>query len=566
MDNIKVTFKILIIVMIAAIGMIVVGARGAININEANNEMERLYSDDIRSIELLGQAQEGMRIIQVRAMQSIADPGRAAEVQKSQAKVIATMDQNVAEYIELSQNDKYAEDAKEMQGCWNNFKTSMPKVIDAVQQGGPEAGMAEYNKAARQDTEKLRDILDKLNTDVQAGAKEANEINKAEGNKSIMIMLVTTVVCILVQLLASYKISNAIKQPLDIMLHVCGKLAKGNFRVNTAPSTRKDEFGDVHRGLYNMTISVGKLLNSFSHTTEQIAAASQQLNSSSMESANTATSVAESVSEAAAIVVQQQTAVNDGTNGVSAITNAVDGIKLQAQEISANAGQAANKAAAGNKVVGDSVSQIQNVEATVRTTAELVNKLGERSQEIGAIVDTISDLAGQTNLLALNAAIEAARAGEQGRGFAVVAEEVRKLAEQSATAAQQIAGLIGGIQSDTSKAVSSMDTGCQEVAKGASSVEGLKAVFEEISQLVAEISDKINNMSDSVAHVADQSIEVTRQMNDIDKGSKQVADDMQSISAATEEQSASAEEIASASDSLARQAQEVQENLQKFQF
>ena len=106
MDNIKVTFKILIIVMIAAIGMIVVGARGAININEANNEMERLYSDDIRSIELLGQAQEGMRIIQVRAMQSIADPGRAAEVQKSQAKVIATMDQNVAEYIELSKNDK----------------------------------------------------------------------------------------------------------------------------------------------------------------------------------------------------------------------------------------------------------------------------------------------------------------------------------------------------------------------------------------------------------------------------------------------------------------------------
>ena len=166
MDNIKVTFKILIIVMIAAIGMIVVGARGAININEANNEMERLYSDDIRSIELLGQAKEGMRIIQVRAMQSIADPGRAAEVQKSQAKVIATMDQNVAEYIELSKNDKYAEDAKEMQGYWNNFKTFMPKVIDAVQQGGPEAGMAEYNKAARQDTEKLRDILDKLNTDV----------------------------------------------------------------------------------------------------------------------------------------------------------------------------------------------------------------------------------------------------------------------------------------------------------------------------------------------------------------------------------------------------------------
>ena len=228
--------------------------------------------------------------------------------------------------------------------------------------------------------------------------------------------------------------------------------------------------------------------------------------------------------------------------------------------------EAAGKARSGSTVVGSSVKQIQSVEETVTTTAELVDKLGTRSQEIGAIVDTISNLAGQTNLLALNAAIEAARAGEQGRGFAVVAEEVRKLAEQSAEAAQQIASLIGAIQKDTAQAVSSMTAGREAVAQGAQSVEGLHLVFEEISGLVEEVSGKINDMANGVSQVARQADGISGQMQEIDRGSAKVSDNMQSISAATEQQSASAQEIAAASDALAKQAQEVQESLQKFRF
>lgn len=566
MDNIKVNVKILIMVVIAVVGMAIIGIRGAVSINDGHKQMQQMYDVEIKSVELLGNAESKMRTIQVRSMQVIADPTRLTELSKAQQKDISEMEAILQEYATLAKMDGSADGLDEMLGYWDGFKKSMPAVMTAVQQGGTQAGIDEYNRKGKDDTVKLRDSLNSMTNITKEKAKAANEAAIESGRSSMMVMLITTIVCVLLLLAFSYKLINSIRGALNIMVHVCDKLSSGNFIVRTEPSQRKDELGDVHRALYDMTLKIGDLLKEVSKTTEQMAAASQQLNSSSMESANAATSVAQSVADAAAVVVQQQTAVTNGTDSVASISQSVKSISQETEEVSQEADQAAKKAEAGNLVVEKSVNQIHSVEEKVRTTARLVDELGARSQEIGAIVDTISDLAGQTNLLALNAAIEAARAGEQGRGFAVVAEEVRKLAEQSATAAQQIADLIGRIQNDTSKAVASMDSGRQAVVQGAESVEGLRQVFEEINGLVIDVAGKIESMSDSIQHVADQSSEITNHMEQIDTGAAKVADNMQSISAATEEQSASAQEIASASDSLARQAQDVQENLQKFKF
>lgn len=566
MDNIKVNVKILIMVVIAVVGMALIGIRGAVSINDGHKQMQQMYDVEIKSVELLGNAESKMRTIQVRSMQVIADPTRLTELSKAQQKDISEMEAILQEYATLAKMDGSADGLDEMLGYWDSFKKSMPAVMTAVQQGGTQAGIDEYNRKGKDDTVKLRDSLNSMTNITKEKAKAANEAAIESGRSSMMVMLITTIVCVLLLLAFSYKLINSIRDALNIMVHVCDKLSSGNFIVRTEPSQRKDELGDVHRALYDMTLKIGDLLKEVSKTTEQMAAASQQLNSSSMESANAATSVAQSVADAASVVVQQQTAVTNGTDSVASISQSVKSISQETEEISQEADQAAKKAEAGNLVVEKSVNQIHSVEEKVRTTARLVDELGARSQEIGAIVDTISDLAGQTNLLALNAAIEAARAGEQGRGFAVVAEEVRKLAEQSATAAQQIADLIGRIQDDTSKAVASMDSDRQAVVQGAESVEGLRQVFEEINGLVIDVAGKIESMSDSIQHVADQSSEITNHMEQIDTGAAKVADNMQSISAATEEQSASAQEIASASDSLARQAQDVQENLQKFKF
>ena len=212
------------------------------------------------------------------------------------------------------------------------------------------------------------------------------------------------------------------------------------------------------------------------------------------------------------------------------------------------------------------MEQIKSVETTVESSAAIVDKLGERSKEIGQIVESISAIADQTNLLALNAAIEAARAGEAGRGFSVVAEEVRKLAEQSGEAAQNISTLIAGIQADTDSAVSAMKEGREKVTTGAKAVEGLHDTFDKITQDVMRITTEITNIAASVKGVSESSQNIAEGIAEVDQQGQQVSDEMRNVSAATQEQSASAQEIASASDSLAHLAQELQETLAQFKF
>ena len=307
-------------------------------------------------------------------------------------------------------------------------------------------------------------------------------------------------------------------------------------------------------------------IKKMANISQQLAASSEELTANTQQSADSAIKIAEHVGSVSQGMEDQVKDLNTSMEAVDGIFNDIIAMTEKADTARQSAEDMATTAHEGAYQMEQAVDMMGSIEKSVHESANMVNRLGEQSEAIGQIVESVSSIADQTNLLALNAAIEAARAGEQGRGFAVVAEEVRKLAEQSGMAAQQIAGLIGSIQEDTGKAVDSMNSGRDAVAKGAESVEGLRQVFEEINVLVVQVSDKINHMSRSVAAVARQAEGITSQMNEIDKGAKHVADNMQSISAATEQQSASAQEVASASDALARQAQEVQENLQKFQF
>ncbi len=145
---------------------------------------------------------------------------------------------------------------------------------------------------------------------------------------------------------------------------------------------------------------------------------------------------------------------------------------------------------------------MRSVRESSTAVSEAIRELAVKSEQIGAIVATITAIAEQTNLLALNAAIEAARAGDQGRGFAVVAEEVRKLAEDSQSAAKEISGLIGAIQTDTNHAVQVVEDGAKRTADGATVVEQTREAFLQIGSSVDDMTARIEQIAAASQQIA----------------------------------------------------------------
>ncbi|MDU4960351.1 MAG: methyl-accepting chemotaxis protein [Sporomusaceae bacterium] len=329
-------------------------------------------------------------------------------------------------------------------------------------------------------------------------------------------------------------------------------------------ATCNDEIGDMAEVIISMKRALRGVVGNLKDSAATVAAASEELTANSEQSAQATKQIAASITSVAAGASEQLAAASETTTIVGQMSSGIQQVSVSTNQVAEQAVRASEKAHDGGKAVEAAVAKIIQVEGTVNASAQVVTKLGERSKEIGQIVDTIAGIAGQTNLLALNAAIEAARAGEQGRGFAVVAEEVRKLAEQSQEAAKKIAELIEEIQGDTEQAVVAMNDGTREVKAGAEVVSAAGLAFREIVAMVSLVSTQMNESSSAIQQIADESQRIVGAVKTIDNLSQMSSGESQSVSAAVEEQLASIEEIATSSEALSKLAQAVQAEVAKF--
>ena len=572
MDNIKVAYKLSIIGIAAFFATVLIGFIGYFALQNAQSELQQLYDKNTMSLYHIGRIRYNVRYAQVNACllpYTSAEDRRQSRIQKYNT-AIKDAEASIAEYEKIIADDpdmiaRIQKAAKEFQ----EYKANSAKLMTMVSYGegvDDRAPMNYYETSvmplAVSLGQELADVQQESIENAQAALKRGEE----DINASIRNMTLVCIAIIVFLTLVVFTITKGITTPLNTVMDVCGKLHNGDFRHEPVNIARADEFGDMMRVIAQMRETINKLMRQTSVTTEQLAASSEELTASAHQSAQASEQVAQSVTNSASAVVEQQQQVSDAMDAIDDAIVSINRLNDTAAEVAKQADASNQQAVTGSKAIDSAVSQILSVEQIVNTSAATVDKLGQRSKEIGQIVETISGIADQTNLLALNAAIEAARAGEQGRGFAVVADEVRKLAEESQAAAQRISSLIGAIQTDTDDAVKSMHDGSVAVKEGTRSVEELKSTFDTICTASDGVMQRTRDMSTDLTNVMTNTQTIKDRSNRISANSAKVSTEMESVSAASQEQSASSEEIASASDSLASLAQDLQSSLQKFKF
>ncbi|MDY6295114.1 MAG: methyl-accepting chemotaxis protein [Schwartzia succinivorans] len=570
LDDIRVAYKLAILAVVTVVGMIIIGGSGYFAIKKAQADMETMYASSVQTLVYIGAANGDMRRAQAMAASAIVsanDPARVKKLTNSLQESLKAVEASIKKLDEIpGKNADAVALLEKIKKDYNELKPILERTLEYVAAGQSQSAGEYYTKNGASRASAIGKELAQL-TQLQADiAKQLNEQNDADTERTIRFMVIELIVVLAISVVAVLIITKKITTPLELMTNALVKLRDGDFIITQRTIQRDDEFGALANMVADVRKSLNRLMRDTNASAEQLAAASEELTASSQQAAQASSMVANSVTDAAGATAEQQTYVNDAMESINNTAESVERLNQTAETVSQHASESKDEAEAGSKAIQQAVEQIMSVETIVQNSAATVDKLGKSSQEIGQIVSDISEIAEQTNLLALNAAIEAARAGENGRGFSVVAEEVRKLAEQSQEAAQRITNLIGGIQSDTNEAVQSMQEGSSAVKAGTESVSKLKEAFDRIQAAALGVSEQADTITAEVRAVADQTANVKEKSANILEKGTQVSGEMENVSAASEEQSASASEIADASNSLAKLAQDLQNSLSKFRF
>ena len=344
----------------------------------------------------------------------------------------------------------------------------------------------------------------------------------AESAQARTLQLISTLLALLVGIIAAVIITRQITRPLRETLAVVERIASGDLSQDVIV-TRRDELGVLQQGIARMGVTLRDLISGIRDGVTQIASAAEELS---------------------AVTEQTSAGVNSQKVETDQVATAMHEMTATVQEVARNAEQASQAAAAadgearaGDEVVNEAIAQIERLASEVVRSTDAMTVLQQESDKIGSVMDVIKAVAEQTNLLALNAAIEAARAGEAGRGFAVVADEVRGLAQRTQKSTEEIEGLVAGLQNGTQQVAAVMNNSRTLTDSSVALTRKAGVSLENITRTVSNIQ----SMNQQIAAAAEQQSAVAEE---ISRSIINVRDVSEQTAAASEETAASSVELA----------------------
>ncbi len=542
--------RLYFLVALMSVLMILMGVAGLKTMSGTVASLQTVYEDRTVPLIDLGKIQRLLGL-------SYSDALRALQHDPSH-KLVSLHDHPVGEHTKriddnLAEIDKLWEkymatyltpEEKELAADYERkFKLYVEEVLkpltEALKNENYEVQVVDrFLKGNRKQGKGTEDAMDKLMALQGRVAGEEYEKGMASYSTARTMAIASIVGGLMLGLGLAFWIIRSITAPLNEMRHTIGIVERDSDFTRRVDVNSEDEVGQTAKSFNQLIATMQETARAVLDNVDKVSDGVASLASSSNQVASSSMQQSEAASAMAASVEQMTVSISHVSDSArDALT-----ISRKSGELSTQGGQVIHRA----------VDEMNQIAGTVRAASTAIDSLGQQSDQITSVVQVIKEVADQTNLLALNAAIEAARAGEQGRGFAVVADEVRKLAERTTKATEEIAAMVTAMQDSARSAVTTMENAVERVGSGAS-----------LAQQAGDAINQIRSGADQVIQVVN---DITSALAEQTVASNDIASHVEQVAQMTEENSAAAGAAASAAASVEQLADEMRRAVSRFKI